>query len=66
MKAKEKKFSPVLEIADLELESIVGGAKAQNSFTVTPMPVKTSAWLNNVLKTVFLHSDDSSSEERKH
>lgn len=65
MKAKEKKFSPVLEIADLELENIVGGAEAQNSFTVTPVPVKTSSWLNNVLKTVSLHSDDSSSEVRR-
>lgn len=71
-KTTGKKFSPALEIADLELEQVNGGngpydrdeASPQNPFTVHPVPQKHPFWLP-FLKDANLCRDDSASEERR-
>ena len=67
---KEKKFSPKMEVADFELEKVIGGI-GEGQFmpaqkrSLQPSP-ELSAQLVKCLKDPPIHVMDSSSEERKH
>lgn len=73
---RERRFSPVLEIADFELEQVIGGKAAasqaedlalpDNSLPIKAAPIQLPKWLIQHLKDHPLVYEDSSSEERRH